>query len=757
MIPEEVKLDLMLFDPIKQAGDKTGWFWTNSNTLTYSTKSGYEWLLKKKFGWNDNENWLWLWRLRIPEKIKCLLWLCLNNGVPTASYRFQRGLATSDFCQRCYLALEDINHCFRTCQKARQIWISLNLGMTAEDSSLDFVSWIRSNLNKNEFLFAAAFWWIWRDRNNDIFHQDDPWSKEKIVHLVQHAARDFSKVVTNQKHIIPSSLQYNWEPPPMNVCKVNCDASVFENGQLAGFGCIIRDSMGIWMKGCSASIPLSSVLSCELHAIWRGLVMAWDCEYKEVICETDNLDAFFLVSRGTTSMITNDSDLLGKIKEMLQRNWTATLVLIQRTANRAADLMAKTAALNKQNAATRSAWSSGSSSASSMASAKIASSKTSPLRVVTGKMCSSIRLMISITYHELCSSTWSLELLMAFKIVTTLISTTMRTSVLDHGGGAGNNWASGYHQGTNVEEDIMDMIDREADGSDSLEGFVLCHSIAGGTGSGMGSYLLETLNDRYSKKLVQTYSVFPNQMETRLLWNGFICRTQYPTFAQTNSLVSTVMSASTTTLRYPGYMNNDLVGLLASLIPTPRCHFLMTGYTPLTVKRQANVIRKTTVLDVMRRLLQAKNIMVSSYARTKDARAKYISILNIIQGEVDPTQVHESLQRIRERKLVALSRKSPNIQTAHRVSGLMLANHTSIRHLFSRCLSQYEKLRKKQAFLDNYRKFPMLADNDLSEFDESRDEVEALVDEYKACESPYYVKWGMEDMNNMLTAEGSAT
>ena len=52
----------------------------------------------------------------------------------------------------------------------------------------------------------------------------------------------------------------------------------------------------------------------------------------------------------------------------------------------------------------------------------------------------------------------------------------------------------------------------------------------------------------------------------------------------TNSLVSTVMSASTTTLRYPGYMSNDLVCLLASLIPTTRCHFLMTGYTPLTVE-----------------------------------------------------------------------------------------------------------------------------------------------------------------------------
>jgi tubulin gamma len=38
----------------------------------------------------------------------------------------------------------------------------------------------------------------------------------------------------------------------------------------------------------------------------------------------------------------------------------------------------------------------------------------------------------------------------------------------------------------------------------------------------------------------------------------------------------------------------------------------------------------------------------------------------------------------------------------------------------------------------------LLQDNDLSEFDESRDIIESLVDEYKACESPDYIKWGME-------------
>ena len=68
----------------------------------------------------------------------------------------------------------------------------------------------------------------------------------------------------------------------------------------------------------------------------------------------------------------------------------------------------------------------------------------------------------------------------------------------------------GYEEGERVQDEILDMIDREADGSDSLEGFVMTHSIAGGTSSGLGSYLLEALNDRFPKKLIQTYSVFPN-------------------------------------------------------------------------------------------------------------------------------------------------------------------------------------------------------------------------------------------------------
>ena len=65
----------------------------------------------------------------------------------------------------------------------------------------------------------------------------------------------------------------------------------------------------------------------------------------------------------------------------------------------------------------------------------------------------------------------------------------------------------------------------------------------------------------------------------------------------------------------------------------------MTGYTPLTIDAKATRIQKTSVLDVMRRLLQPKNMMVST-ANRRSETACYISILNVIQGEVDPTQVH---------------------------------------------------------------------------------------------------------------------
>lgn len=51
--------------------------------------------------------------------------------------------------------------------------------------------------------------------------------------------------------------------------------------------------------------------------------------------------------------------------------------------------------------------------------------------------------------------------------------------------GAGNNWAKGhYTEGAELCDSILDVIRKEAEGCDCLQGFQLTQSLGGGSGSG---------------------------------------------------------------------------------------------------------------------------------------------------------------------------------------------------------------------------------------------------------------------------------
>uniref|UniRef100_A0A1B0AA40 Ints3-like C-terminal domain-containing protein n=1 Tax=Glossina pallidipes TaxID=7398 RepID=A0A1B0AA40_GLOPL len=60
--------------------------------------------------------------------------------------------------------------------------------------------------------------------------------------------------------------------------------------------------------------------------------------------------------------------------------------------------------------------------------------------------------------------------------------------------------------------------------------------------------------------------------------------------------------------------------------------------------------------------------------------------------------------------------------------------------LFERALGQYDKLKKRGAFLDQFRREDIFKD-DLSELDDSRDVVDCLVQEYEAATQPNYLHW----------------
>ncbi|KAI8475858.1 MAG: delta tubulin [Monoraphidium minutum] len=76
--------------------------------------------------------------------------------------------------------------------------------------------------------------------------------------------------------------------------------------------------------------------------------------------------------------------------------------------------------------------------------------------------------------------------------------------------GSGNNWALGHNTfGAAVRDDALDLVRRELEAADWLEGFLLLQSVAGGTGAGLGTCLAEALADEVGPGPLVNVCVWP--------------------------------------------------------------------------------------------------------------------------------------------------------------------------------------------------------------------------------------------------------
>jgi tubulin beta len=62
--------------------------------------------------------------------------------------------------------------------------------------------------------------------------------------------------------------------------------------------------------------------------------------------------------------------------------------------------------------------------------------------------------------------------------------------------GAGNNWAKGhYMDGAELVDAVLDVMRKECEKCNCLQGFELTHSLGGGIGSGMGTLLISKIRE----------------------------------------------------------------------------------------------------------------------------------------------------------------------------------------------------------------------------------------------------------------------
>ena len=64
--------------------------------------------------------------------------------------------------------------------------------------------------------------------------------------------------------------------------------------------------------------------------------------------------------------------------------------------------------------------------------------------------------------------------------------------------------------GAELVDSVLDVVRKEAESCDCLQGFQLTHSLGGGTGSGMGTLLISKIREEFPDRIMNTYSVVPS-------------------------------------------------------------------------------------------------------------------------------------------------------------------------------------------------------------------------------------------------------
>nr|BAM69088.1 beta-tubuliln [Creolimax fragrantissima] len=328
--------------------------------------------------------------------------------------------------------------------------------------------------------------------------------------------------------------------------------------------------------------------------------------------------------------------------------------------------------------------------------------------------------------------------------------------------GAGNNWAQGhYTEGAELVDQVLEVVRKEAEGCDQLQGFQLTHSLGGGTGSGMGTLLIAKIREEFPDRIMATFSVVPspkvsdvvvepynatlsvhqlveNTDETFCIDNEAlydICfrtlKLKNPDYGDLNHLVSHVMSGVTTSFRFPGQLNSDLRKLAVNMVPFPRLHFFMPGYAPLTAPGTSQY-RSTSVAELTSQMFDHNNMMAACDPR----HGRYLTVAAIFRGKISMKDVEEQMVAIQNKNSAYFVEWIPsNVKTAVcdvppvglKMSATFVGNSTAIQELFKRVSLHFTAMFRRKAFLHWYTGEGM----DEMEFTEAESNMNDLVSEYQ--------------------------
>jgi tubulin alpha len=292
---------------------------------------------------------------------------------------------------------------------------------------------------------------------------------------------------------------------------------------------------------------------------------------------------------------------------------------------------------------------------------------------------------------------------------------------------AANNYARGHYTiGKEIVDLVLDRLRKLADNCTGLQGFLCFNAVGGGTGSGLGSLLLERLSVDYGRKSKLGFTCYPSpQVSTAVVepYNSVlsthsllehtdvavmldnealydICRRsldiERPTYTNLNRLTAQVISSLTASLRFDGALNVDITEFQTNLVPYPRIHFMLSSYAPVISAEKA-YHEQLSVAEITNSSYEPAAMM----AKCDPRHGKYMACCLMYRGDVVPKDVNAAVATIKTKRTIQFVDWCPtgfkcgiNYQPPTVVPGgdlakvqravCMISNSTAIAEVFSR-------------------------------------------------------------------------
>ena len=332
--------------------------------------------------------------------------------------------------------------------------------------------------------------------------------------------------------------------------------------------------------------------------------------------------------------------------------------------------------------------------------------------------------------------------------------------------GAGGNFAVGYlGEGREILPEVMARIEAEVDRCDNVGGIIIIQSTGGGTGSGLGSLIIETIKERHPEFPVLSCAILPSPQVSSVVTEPYntvfalntlrrvadAClifdnealfqlahrkwNIESPTVDDLNLLITEALAGLTASMRFSGFLTVEisLRELLTNLVPQPSLHFLMISFAPLTPPDRSK-FEEMGIEEMIRSLFDNDSV----FAACSPMEGRFLSTAVLYRGVMeDKPQADAALAAMREKLpltyWIPTAFKIGYVEqpgVAHRKSMVLLANNTEVARVLDRICHNFDKLWTRKAFANWYLNEGMSDD----QINALRASAQELIQSYQVAE-----------------------